>query len=259
MPAKKKATKNFLIDMDGVLVSGQTLIPGAEQFIENLKARQAKFLVLTNNPLYTPKDLAHNLQRLGLDIPAELIFTSAIATARFLKKQRPDGTAFVIGESGLTSAIHEIGYIITEHDPDYVVLGETHAYSLESLTKGIRLILSGARFVATNPDPSGPSADGIVPACGAVAALIEKVTGVAPFFVGKPNPLMVRTALNYLGVHSEDTVIIGDRMDTDIIVGVQNGMESILVLSGVTRSEDISRYPYIPAHVYDSVVEIEIE
>jgi NagD protein len=255
----RKATKHYLIDMDGVLVSGQTLIPGAEQFIEKLKARQAKFLVLTNNPLYTPKDLAHNLQRLGFDIPAELIFTSAMATASFLQKQRPNGTAFVIGESGLTSAIHSAGYIITEHEPDYVVLGETHAYSLESLTKGIRLILRGARFVATNPDPSGPSVDGIVPACGAVAALIEKVTGIAPFFVGKPNPLMVRTALNYLGVHSEDTVIVGDRMDTDIIGGVQNGMETILVLTGVTRPEDISRYPYIPFHVYNSVAEIEIE
>src|SRR3990172_8370998 len=219
MPVNKTATKNYLIDMDGVLISGQTLIPGAEQFIEKLQARHAKYLVLTNNPLYTPKDLAHNLQRLGLDIPAELIFTSAMATASFLQMQRPNGTAFVMGESALPSAIHDIGYIITEHDPDYVILGETHAYSLESLTKGIRLILSGARFVATNPDPSGPSADGIVPACCAVAALIEKVTGIAPFFVGKPNPLMVRTALNYLGVHSEETVIVGDRMDTDIIGG----------------------------------------
>jgi NagD protein len=254
-----KSLKNYLIDMDGVLVSGQTLIPGAEQFIERLKAKGAKFLVLTNNPLYTPKDLAHNLQRLGLDVPAELIFTSAMATASFLEKQRPNGTAFVIGESGLTSALHDIGYIITQHDPDYVVLGETHAYSLESLTKGIRLILNGARFVATNPDPSGVTTNGIVPACGAVAALIEKVTGIAPFFVGKPNPLMVRTALNYLGVHSEETAIVGDRMDTDIIGGVQNGMESILVLTGVTKPEDISRYPYIPTHVYDSVAEIQID
>ncbi len=254
-----KSPKNYLVDMDGVLVSGQTMISGAEQFIERLKAKGAKFLVLTNNPLYTPKDLAHNLQRLGLNVPAELIFTSAMATARFLQMQRPNGTAFVIGESGLTSALHEAGYIITEHDPDYVVLGETNAYSLESLTKGIRLILNGARFVATNPDPSGPSAEGIVPACGAVAALIEKVTGITPFFVGKPNPLMVRTALNYLGVHSEETVIVGDRMDTDIIGGVQNGMESILVLTGVTKPEDISRYPYIPTHVYDSVAEIKID
>jgi NagD protein len=253
-----KPPKNYLIDMDGVLISGDVLIPGADQFIERLNARGVKYLVLTNNPIYTPKDLAHNLQKLGLDIPAELIFTAALATANFLRKQRPNGTAFVIGESGLTTAIHDAGYIITEHDPDYVVLGETRAYSLESLTKGIRLILSGSRFVATNPDPSGPTAAGIVPACGAVAALIEKVTGVSPFFVGKPNPFMVRSALNYLGVHSEETVIVGDRMDTDIIGGAQNGMETILVLTGVTRSEQIERFPYIPTRVYESVVEIEI-
>lgn len=255
---KNTPIKNYLIDMDGVLISGNTVIPGAQQFIERLNLKKTKFLVLTNNPMYTPKDLAHNLQKLGLDIPAELIFTSALATASFLQMQRPNGTAFVIGESGLTSALHDIGYIITEHDPDYVILGETHSYSLEGLTKGIRLIMDGARFVATNPDPSGPTDAGIVPACGAVAALIEKVTGVSPFFVGKPNPLMVRTALNYLGLHSENTVIIGDRMDTDIIGGVQNGMESILVLTGVTRQEQIERYPYIPTYVYQSVAEIEI-
>lgn len=251
-----KTKVNYLIDMDGVLISGNTIIPSADQFIAKLKARDIKFVVLTNNPIYTPKDLSHNLQRIGLDIPAELIFTSSIATARFIKKQHPDGTAFVIGESGLTSAIHDVGYIITEHDPDYVVLGETLSYNIEILTKAIRLIMNGARFVATNPDPSGPSESGIVPACGAVAALIEKVTGVTPFFVGKPNPLMVRTALNYIGVHSEDTVMIGDRMDTDIIGGVQNGMQSILVLSGVTKREEISRYPYQPTYIYDSVADI---
>lgn len=250
---------NFLIDMDGVLVSGNILIPGAQAFIERLRLAGAKFLVLTNNSLYTPKDLAHNLNKIGLDIPAELIFTSAMATASFLQRQHPNGTAYVIGEVGLTSALHDAGYILTEHDPDYVVLGETNAYNIDSLTKGIRLIMNGARFVATNPDPSGPSASGIVPACGAVAALIEKVSGVAPFFVGKPNPLMVRTALNYLGVHSEDTAIIGDRMDTDIVSGVQNSMETILVLTGVTRREDIARYPYLPTWVFPSVGEIRIE
>jgi NagD protein len=250
--------KNYLIDMDGVLVSGRTLIPGAGEFIERVKARGSKLLVLTNNSLYTPKDLAHNLQVLGLDIPAELIFTSAMATASFLHKQHPNGTAFVIGEAGLISAIHNAGYIITEHEPDYVVLGETNSYSIDTLTKGIRLILNGARFVATNPDPSGPTASGIIPACGAVAALIEKVTNIAPFFVGKPNPLMVRTALNYLGVHSEDTIIIGDRMDTDIVSGVQNGMETILVLTGVTSQEEIDRYPYVPSRVYASVADIEL-
>lgn len=250
--------KNYLIDMDGVLISGDTVIPGANKFIERLNNSLGKYLVLTNNPIYTPKDLAHNLQKMGLNIPPELIFTSAMATAQFLEKQRPNGTAFVIGEPGLTSAMHEAGYIITEHDPDYVVLGETNAFSLENLTKGIRLIIDGARFVATNPDPSGPTAMGIVPACGAVAAMIEKATGVEPFFIGKPNPLMVRTALNYLGVHSEETIIVGDRMDTDIIGGVQNGMDSILVLTGVTKPEQIERYSYIPTYVYDSVAEIQV-
>jgi NagD protein len=249
---------NYLIDMDGVLISGDTVIPGARDVIERLNNSPGKYLVLTNNPIYTPKDLAHNLQKMGLNIPPELIFTSAMATAQFLEKQRPNGTAYVIGESGLTSAMHEAGYIITEHDPDYVVLGETNAFSLENLTKGMRLIIDGARFVATNPDPSGPTAMGIVPACGAVAAMIEKATGVEPFFIGKPNPLMVRTALNYLGVHSEETIIVGDRMDTDIIGGVQNGMDSILVLTGVTKSEQIERYSYIPTYVYDSVAEIEV-
>lgn len=244
--------------MDGVLISGDTVIPGAKKFVQRLNASQAKYLVLTNNPIYTPKDLSHNLRKRGLDIPPELIFTSAMATAQFLQKQRPNGTAYVIGEAGLTSAMHEAGYIITEHDPDYVVLGETSAFSLENLTKGIRLIIDGARFVATNPDPSGPSEAGIVPACGAVAAMLEKATGVSPFFVGKPNPLMVRTALNYLGVHSEETFIVGDRMDTDIIGGVQNSMDSILVLTGVTKPEEIDRYSYIPTHVYESVAEIEV-
>jgi len=249
--------KNYLIDMDGVLISGKTLIPGANHFIERLKKRDLKFLVFTNNSLYTPKDLAYHLQRIGLDISSDLIFTSAMATALFLEKQNPEGTAFAIGESGLTSALHDINYIITDHNPDYVVLGETKSYGREGLTKGIRLILEGARFVATNPDSSGPSEEGLVPACGAVAALIEKVTKVTPFFVGKPNPLMMRMALNYLGVHSEDTVIVGDRMDTDIISGVESGMDTILVLSGVTREEDISVYPYIPTMVYPSVAEIK--
>jgi NagD protein len=253
-----KPTRNSLIDMDGVLISGDMVIPGADQFIDRLNASRAKYLVLTNNPIYTPKDLAHNLMKMGLDIPPELIFTSAMATAQFLEKQHPNGKAYVIGESGLTSAMHEIGYINTEHDPDYVGLGEKNAFSLENLTKGIQLIIDGSRFVATNPDPSGSTAMGIVPACGAVAAMIEKATGVSPFFVGKPNPLMVRTGLNYLGVHSEETLIVGDRMDTDIIGGVQNGMDSILVLTGVTKPEQVERYSYIPTFVYNSVAELEV-
>ncbi|MCS6845278.1 MAG: HAD-IIA family hydrolase [Caldilineales bacterium] len=250
--------KNFLIDMDGVLVAGRKAIPGARQFIERLQAAGVKFLVLTNNPLYAPGDLAHRLQNLGLDIPADRIFTPAMATARFLAWQKPQGTAFVIGESGLTSALHEVGYVITDINPDYVVLGETHAYNLEMITKAIRLVAAGAHFIATNPDPSGPGEGGIVPACGAMAALIEKASGFSPFFVGKPNPLMMRTALNYLNVHSEDTIMVGDRMDTDIIGGIQTGMETILVLTGVTRREDVRRYPYQPTRIVNSVADIEV-
>ena len=165
-----KPPRNYLIDMDGVLVSGRTTLPGADQFIERLKTREAEYLVLTNNPLYTPGDLAHRLQAVGLDVPVGRIFTSAMATARFLQSQKPKGTAFVIGESGLTEAIHNIGYVITDLDPDYVVLGETHSYNLELITRAIRLVAAGARFIATNPDPSGPSERGLVPACGAMAA-----------------------------------------------------------------------------------------
>jgi NagD protein len=250
--------KNYLIDMDGVLVSGRTIIPGADLFIERLQASGAEFLVLTNNPLYTPGDLAHRFRLIGLDIPAERIFTSAMATARFLRSQKANATAFVIGESGLTSPIHEVGYVITDTAPDYVVLGETQSYNLEQITKAIRLVADGAHFIATNPDPSGPGEGGLVPACGAMAALIERATGVAPFFVGKPNPLMMRMALNYLDVHSEDTVMVGDRMDTDIIGGVQAGLETILVLTGVTREEDVRRFPYQPTRIVPSVAAIEL-
>jgi NagD protein len=249
--------KNYLIDMDGVLISGPSIVPGANLFIQRLRDREAKFLVLTNNPIYTPRDLAHRLQSIGLDVPPESIFTSAMATARFLQTQKPNGTAFVIGESGLTEAIHATGYVITDRDPDYVVLGETFSYNLELITRGLRLVVGGAHFIATNPDPVGPSEGGLVPACGAMAALIERASGVSPMFIGKPNPLMMRTALNYLGVHSENTVMIGDRMDTDIIAGVETGLETVLVLSGVTRREQVDRYPYQPTHIIGSVAEIE--
>jgi NagD protein len=249
--------KNYLLDMDGVLVSGRSLIPGADRFVQRLQDRGVQYLVLTNNPIYTPGDLAHRLRSLGLVVPAERIFTSAMATARFLHSQKPQGTAFVIGESGLTWALHEIGYVITDIEPNYVVLGETHSYNLELITKAVRLVAAGAHFIATNPDPSGPGEGGLVPACGAMAALIEKASGFSPFFVGKPNPLMMRTALNYLDVHSEDTIMVGDRMDTDIIGGVESGMETILVLTGVTRREDVRRFPYQPTRIVDSVADIE--
>jgi NagD protein len=250
--------KSYLIDMDGVIVSGNKLIPGAKTFIDRLTGRGNRFLVLTNNPIYTPLDLQHRLQTLGLNIPVKRFYTSAMATAQFLNSQRPKGTAFVIGESGLTSALHEIGYILTEHEPDYVVLGETTSYSYDKITQAVRLVAAGACFIATNPDPSGPGKGGIVPACGAMAAMIQKATAVEPYFIGKPNPLMMRTALRYLDEHSENTVMVGDRMDTDIIAGIESGMETILVLTGVTRREDVDRFPYRPTHVLPSVAEIEV-
>jgi NagD protein len=254
-----KTPKNYLIDMDGVLVSGRTLIPGADGFIQRLQAREAEYLVLTNNSLYTPRDLAHRLQSIGLDVPVERIFTSALATARVLQTQKLDGTAFVIGESGLTEAIHSIGHVITDLDPDYVVLGETNSYNRELITKAIRLVASGAHFVATNPDPSGPGEGGLVPGCGAMASLIKEASGRSPFFVGKPNPLMMRSALRSLNAHSGNTIMIGDRMDTDIISGTEAGMETILVLTGVTARQDVDRFPYKPTRVVDSVADIEIE
>jgi len=249
--------KNFIIDMDGVLVQGKTIIPGADEFINKLREQGRKFIILTNNAVYTPRDLAHRLQSLGVQIEENQIFTSALATASFLHRQRPDGKAFVLGESGLTEAIHDIGYIITDMNPDYVVLGETLSYNFQMVKKAIRLIYyTGARFIATNPDPSGPSEGGISPACGAMAALIEKASGVSPLFIGKPNALMMRTALNYMGAHSENTIMVGDRMDTDIIAGITSGMETILVLSGVTKDEDIDKYPYLPTYIKNSVAEI---
>jgi len=250
--------KNYLIDMDGVLVRGRTPVPGAAQFIEHLSEHGLEYLILTNNPLYTPRDLSHRLQTVGLNIPAERIFTSALATARFLQSQRPNGKAFVVGESGLTQAMHEAGYILTDFEPDYVVLGEVLTYNIDLITRAINLIREGALFIATNPDTNGPKEDGIVPACGAVAALIEKACGRSPFFVGKPNPLMMRSALNYLGVHSEDTIMVGDRMDTDIVAGVMSGLETILVLSGVTPAEEVYTFPYQPTHICPSVAEIDL-
>ena len=245
--------------MDGVLVRGNQPIPGAQQFIERLIAADAKFAILTNNPMFTPRDLQYRLAGGGLAVPAERLFTSAMATAQFLHSQMPDGSAFAIGESGLTSALHDVGYVLTEREPDYVVLGETTNYNFERISKAVRLVAAGARFIATNPDPTGPSDKGIEPACGAMAALIESASGVKPYFIGKPNPLMMRSALRFLGAHSEETVMVGDRMDTDVIAGVESGLETILVLTGVTREEQVSRFPYRPTRIVASVAEIEVE
>src|SRR6476661_1867017 len=218
------------MDMDGVLVREEHAIPGADRFLERLRERGTRFLVLTNNSIYTRRDLAARLRASGLEVPEDAIWTSALATARFLDDQRPGASAFVIGEAGLTTALHEVGYTLTEREPDYVVLGENRTLSFESITKAIRLIDGGARFIATNPDPSGPSKDGLMLATGSVAALITKATGREPYFVGKPNPLMMRSALNRIDGHSETTAMIGDRMDTDVISGLEAGLRTVLVL-----------------------------
>jgi NagD protein len=251
--------KNYLIDMDGVLVRGRTMIPGADTFLEDLTRRGLQYLILTNNPLYTARDLSHRLQNSGLNVPPESIFTSAMATARFLHSQKPEGKAFVIGEMGLTQALHEVGYILTDTNPDYVVVGEVNSYNFEQIATAIRLISNGALFIATNPDPNGPDEKGITPACGALAALIETASNRSPFFIGKPNPLMMRTAMNYLGVHSTQTAMVGDRMDTDIVAGVMSGLETILVLSGISTLDDVRLFPYQPTHIYNSVAEIPLE
>ncbi|HEX3003986.1 MAG TPA: HAD-IIA family hydrolase [Angustibacter sp.] len=246
----------WLTDMDGVLVHEQQPIPGAGEFIEALRTSGRRFLVLTNNSIYTPRDLRARLARSGIDLPEESIWTSALATAQFLDTQRPGGTAYTIGEAGLTTALHDVGYVLTDRDPDYVVLGETRTYSFEAITRAIRLIEAGARFIATNPDPSGPSAEGSLPATGSVAALISRATGVEPYFVGKPNPLMMRSALNRLDAHSESTVMVGDRMDTDIVSGLEAGLRTVLVLTGSTRAEQVERFPYRPTRVVDSVADL---
>lgn len=254
----KPEYKSYLLDMDGVLVQGNQIIPGAGDFIKKLNENNVEYVVFTNNPIYTPRDLSHRLHRIGLDIPEKRIFTSAMATARFLHSQKPQGTAFVIGESGLTKAIHDVDYVITDIDPDYVVLGEPLTYNIEQITKAVRLISNGAFFIATNPDTVGRESEGLVLACGALAALIEKATGQSPFFIGKPNPLMMRDALNYLGVHSTHTVVVGDRMDTDVVAGIMSGMETTLVLSGVSTKESIEQFPYRPTNIIESVAKITL-
>jgi NagD protein len=247
---------SWLMDMDGVLVHEQQALPGAADFVSRLAELSIPFLVLTNNSIYTPRDLAARLRASGLDIPERSIWTSALATARFLSDQRPDGSAFVVGEAGLTTALHTAGYTLTDTNPDYVVLGETRTYSFERITRAIRLIRDGARFIATNPDATGPSQDGPLPATGSVAALISRATDQAPYFVGKPNPLMMRSALNALDAHSEETAMIGDRMDTDVIAGIEAGLETVLVLSGVTTAEEAERFPYRPSRTLAGVGEL---
>ncbi len=246
----------WLTDMDGVLVHEGQALPGAKEFLDRLRDRGRRFLVLTNNSIYTARDLRARLYASGLDVPEEAIWTSALATARFLADQQPSGSAYCIGEAGLTTALHEVGYVLTDTAPDYVVLGETRTYSFEAITKAIRLIDGGARFIATNPDPTGPSAEGPLPACGAVAALITRATRKDPYVVGKPNPMMFRSAMNRIEAHSESTAMIGDRMDTDVVAGMEAGLETFLVLTGSTRRADVERYPFRPSAIVDSIADL---
>jgi NagD protein len=212
--------------------------------------------VLTNNSIFTPRDLSARLKESGLIVPEDRIWTSALATADFLAAQIPGGSAFVIGEAGMTTALHEAGFVMTERAPDYVVVGETRNYSFEAITKAIRLIGDGSRFIVTNPDATGPSADGPMPATGAVAALISKATGKEPYVVGKPNPMMFRSAMNKIGAHSENTGMIGDRMDTDIVAGIEAGLHTVLVLTGISDHGEIERYPFRPDEVIESVADL---
>ena len=255
-PPPRRPIRAWLIDMDGVLVHEEQAIAGAAEFLARLRELDLPFLVLTNNSIYTSRDLSARLRASGLDVPERSIWTSALATARFLADQRPAGTAFVVGEAGLTTALHEAGYTMSARGPDYVVLGETRTYSFERITQAIRLIGAGARFIATNPDNVGPTPDGPVPATGSVAALITRATGVEPYYVGKPNPLMVRSALNAIEAHSEHTAMIGDRMDTDVVAGLEAGLHTILVLSGVSTRETAERFTYRPSRTADSVADL---
>ena len=256
MTTHRAPAECWLIDMDGVLVHEGHALPGASDFIARLAERGRRFLVLTNNSIFTPRDLAARLAHSGLQVPEESIWTSALATADFLSSQNAAGSAYVIGEAGLTTALYEAGYTLTDISPDYVVLGETRTYSFEAITRAIRLVGSGARFIATNPDVTSPSHEGPLPATGSVAAMITKATGALPYFVGKPNPMMFRSAMNRIQAHSETTVMISDRMDTDVVAGIEAGLETILVLSGSTRASDVARFPYRPTRIVDSIADV---
>ncbi len=246
----------WLTDMDGVLVHEGHVLPGAAELINKWESNSTPFLVLTNNSIYTPRDLSARLRAGGLNVPEDRIWTSALATASFLHSQNPNGSAYVLGESGLTQALHDVGYTQTEINPDYVVLGETRNFNFENLTKAVRLINGGARFIATNPDPTGPSAEGVLPATGSVAALITKATGKHPYIVGKPNPMMFRSAMRKIGAHSETTGMIGDRMDTDVVAGIEAGLHTVLVLTGIADQKEIEKYPFRPTEILDSVQDL---
>ncbi|MBE1877764.1 HAD-IIA family hydrolase [Myceligenerans pegani] len=252
----EREIKSWLTDMDGVLVHEGTALPGAADFVKRLRDKDVPFLILTNNSIFTARDLRARLSASGIEVPEDAIWTSALATAQFLHEQIPGGSAYAIGEAGLTTALYQAGYTLTESDPDYVVLGETRTYSFEAITKAIRLIQGGSRFIATNPDVTGPSQEGPLPATGSVAAMITAATGRKPYFVGKPNPILFRSALNRIGAHSEVTAMIGDRMDTDVMGGLEAGLHTFLVLTGSTRSDEVQDHPFRPNQVVDSIADL---
>ena len=246
----------FIMDMDGVIYHGNRLLPGVKRFVRWLQSTGKKYLFLTNSSERTPRELRQKLARLGLDVDEEHFYTSALATAAFLASQKPGGSAFVIGDAGITNALYEVGYSLNDINPDYVVVAETQTYNYERICRAVTLVLHGAKLIGTNPDVTGPVEAGIVPATGSLIAPIELATGSKPYFVGKPNPLIMRHALKKLGCQREDTVIIGDRMDTDIIAGIEAEIETVLVLSGVTAEADLRRFAYRPGLVLANVGEM---
>ncbi len=245
----------YLIDMDGVLYRGPQLIPGADYFIQQLRARDIPFRLLTNNSQRTRRDVVAKVARLNIDVEEEHVFTSAMATARFLAQQKPGGTAFVIGEGGLLNALHQNGYAVVDHEPDYVVVGEGRTFNLELVEAAVRMILGGAKLIATNLDPNCPTQHGLRPGCGAMVAMLELATGIKAFSVGKPSPVMMRAARKELGLATDETTIIGDTMETDILGGVQLDFHTVLVLSGGTNKQDLARYAYRPEIVVESLAE----
>ncbi len=248
--------QGFICDMDGVIYHGNKVLDGVQEFINWLIDNDKKFVFLTNSSEKTPHELSMKLGRMGLDVGASHFYTSAMATAEFLHSQSPGSTAYVIGEAALTKALYDHGIYMNDVNPDYVIVGETSTYSFEKIEKAINLVLAGAKLIGTNPDITGPTEKGIMPATGALISPIEMATGKKAYFVGKPNPLMLRHGLNKLNCHSQEIAFIGDRMDTDIIAGIESNVDTVLVLSGVTDREAIDRYPYRPKYIFDGVGDI---
>ena len=253
---KLKAKRGFICDMDGVIYHGDKLLPGVKEFVDWLYKNDKEFLFLTNNSSKTPLELKLKLKTMGLDVDETHFYTSALATAKFVRQQSPQGSAYVIGDSGLIGALYQEGIAITDKNPDYVIVGESHTYSYETVNKAVSLVLGGAKLIGTNSDLTGPTTEGIAPACRALISPIEMATGKKAYFIGKPNPLMMRTGLRMLGIHSDEAAMIGDRMDTDIVAGIESGLDTVLVLSGVTSTSDISLFPYRPRLILSGVGDI---